>query len=174
VSDPGSAAALVAGPTDLAARLVAELTRRGQTVATCESITGGLIGASLTEPPGASLAVRGGLVTYMTDLKTTLAGIPADLIAVHGVVSEAVAAAMAQAARRVCRADWGIGVTGVAGPGPAEGQPAGTVWLAVAGPTALSARSLHLAGSRRQVRRAVAFQALVDLERALALAADPA
>jgi nicotinamide-nucleotide amidase len=156
----------------LAVRLVARLTQSGQTVATCESITGGLISASLTAPAGASRVVRGALVTYMTDLKTSLAQVPAQSLAEHGVVSEAVALALAQAARRVCQATWGIGVTGVAGPGPAEGQPAGTVWLAVAGPAGASARLSRLEGDRQRVRRAVVTVALRALDQALSQSVD--
>jgi nicotinamide-nucleotide amidase len=149
--------------------LVAQLAQSGQTVATCESITGGLICASLTAPAGASQVVRGALVTYMTDLKTSLAQVPAATVAEHGVVSEAVALAMAEAARRVCQATWGIGVTGVAGPGPAEGQPAGTVWLALAGPVRSWARLSRLTGERQEVRQAVVQVALRALTEALAV-----
>jgi nicotinamide-nucleotide amidase len=147
----------------LAATVIAQLTARGQSVATAESITGGLIVGRLTEIAGASMVVRGGLVVYATDLKTRLAGVPADLIAQAGVVSEATARGLAAGARAACLADWGIGVTGVAGPGPSDGVPAGTVWLGVAGPAGEWAERLDLAGDRATIRTAVVHTALAAL-----------
>ena len=135
----------------------------GETVATCESITGGLICGALTSVPGSSEVVRGGLITYATDLKTLLAGVGADLISTHGVVSAEVARAMAEGVRQVCRADWGVAVTGVAGPGPSEGVPAGTVWLSVVGPDAWVTRETHEDGDRAQVRAAVVDEAVAAL-----------
>jgi len=135
-------------------------------VATCESITGGLICGALTEVPGASEVVRGGLITYATELKTLLAGVDASLISTHGVVSGEVARAMADGVRRVCGADWGVAVTGVAGPGPSEGVPAGTVWLSVVGPAGHSTVELHQMGDRGEVRKQVvdkAVELLCDL-----------
>ena len=149
----------MATPADAIRALVAA----GATVATCESITGGLICGALTDVPGASEVVRGGLITYATELKTTLAGVDPELIATHGVVSEPVARAMAAGARRTCGADWGIGVTGVAGPGPADGVPAGTVWLALSGPAGETARRLEATGDRAQIRAAVVAAAIGDL-----------
>lgn len=144
--------------------LIERLAGLGQTVATCESITGGLIGAALTDVPGSSLVVRGGLIVYATDLKTVLAGVDPGVIADEGVVSRAVAEAMADGARRICRADWGIAVTGVAGPGPSDGQPAGTVWLALVGPSGRRTRRLDLGGDRSAVRRATVVAAIDGLD----------
>ncbi|MCL2470637.1 MAG: CinA family protein [Propionibacteriaceae bacterium] len=144
------------------AEAIAALASRRASVATCESITGGLICGALTSVPGSSDVVRGGLITYATDLKTSLAGVDPGLIARSGVVSEPVAIAMAQGARQHCGADWGIGVTGVAGPGASNGVPAGTVWLAVAGPGTLTARLLAESGQRTQVRTRV-VDAAIDL-----------
>jgi nicotinamide-nucleotide amidase len=146
-----------------AAEIVAALTAAGQTVATAESLTGGLIAAALTDVPGASIAFRGGVVVYTPELKTRLARVPAELIAAEGVVSEAVARKLAEGAVAVCGADWGIGVTGVAGPGPADGVAAGTVWLAVAGPSGTTAELLTLPGGRADVRRETAARALAAL-----------
>jgi len=153
-------------PAEWAVEAIRILRVRGETVATCESLTGGLICGALTDVPGSSEVVRGGLVTYATDLKTALAGVDAGLIRTYGVVSEPVARAMADGVRRVCGADWGIGVTGVAGPGPSDGVAAGTVWLAVSGPRGESAWMLECGGGRAEVRAevvAAALGRLVDL-----------
>jgi PncC family amidohydrolase len=90
----------------------------GATVAVAESLTGGLLTAALTEPAGASKAVRGGLVVYATDLKATLAGVPVPLLHAEGAVSPDVAGALAAGARDRLGATYGLGVTGVAGPDP--------------------------------------------------------
>jgi len=135
----------------------------GQTVATCESITGGLICSALTSVPGSSEVVRGGLITYATEVKTLLAGVDPDLISANGVVSAEVAEAMAEGVRRVCQADWGLAVTGVAGPGPFEGLSAGTVWLSVIGPSVRSTVRLHEIGNRAQVRQKTVDAAVTAL-----------
>ncbi|MEU3306622.1 CinA family protein [Nocardiopsis sp. NPDC055551] len=106
----------------------------GATCATAESLTGGLIGAHLTAVPGTSATYRGGLVTYATDTKASLAGVPADLLAEHGAVHPDVAFHMARGARRAFGSDFAVAVTGVAGPDPQDGRPVGTVFAAVAGP----------------------------------------
>ena len=143
-----------------AAAVVAELVRRGETVATCESLTGGLLCAELTTVPGSSAVVRGGLVTYATDLKTSLADVPAELVQRYGVVSRDVAEAMAQGARTACGATWGIGTTGAAGPDPLDGRPPGTVCIAVAGPDGASSVEQLLGGDRAEVRRRTVVAAL--------------
>src|SRR5689334_5234005 len=96
-----------AGATALAARLVATLRRRSQTIATAESLTGGLVGATITGVPGASAVYRGGLITYATDLKATLAGVALSVLATDGPVATTTAAQLAQGAARACGADWG-------------------------------------------------------------------
>ncbi len=106
----------------------------GSTAATAESLTGGLLGAHLTAIPGASATYRGGVVTYATDTKATVLGVPEGLLAEHGAVHPEVAAHMARGVRRVIGADYGVAVTGVAGPEPQDGQPVGTVYAAVTGP----------------------------------------
>jgi len=159
-----------------AAGLIGVMAKAGWTVATCESVTGGLIAAALTDVAGASEVVRGGLVTYATDLKSRLAGVDPGLIAAHGVVSGEVATAMAAGASEACGADWAVAVTGVAGPGAAEGCPAGTVWLAITGPGVSETALLRLAGDRADVRRQVVTAALDRLEtlaRAAVLHHDP-
>ncbi|MFD6953347.1 damage-inducible protein CinA [Nocardiopsis sp. TSRI0078] len=107
---------------------------RGATCATAESLTGGLIGAHLTAVPGASGSYRGGVVAYATDTKTGVLGVPEDLLAEHGAVHPGVAEHMAIGVRRLLGADYGVAVTGVAGPDAQDGQPVGTVHVAVATP----------------------------------------
>jgi nicotinamide-nucleotide amidase len=142
------------------ADVIAGLASRYETVATCESLTGGLVLAELTSVPGSSTVVRGGLVTYATELKTTLAGVPADLITAHGVVSRPVAEAMAEGARTMCGATWGIGLTGVAGPDAVDGLAPGTVCIGVAGPDGtVSVRELFV-GDRAAIRRQTVESAL--------------
>ena len=143
-----------------AERVHALLRQRGQTVAVAESLTGGLLAATLVDGPGASTTFRGGLVVYAADLKTRLAGVPARLLEEAGPVDEAVALHLAEGAARACLATWGVATTGVAGPGPQDGHPAGTVWVAVAGPAGASARRLSLTGPRRRVRSATVAAAL--------------
>jgi nicotinamide-nucleotide amidase len=124
----------------------------GKTVAVAESLTGGLVAAALTSVPGASVVVRGGVIAYATELKTALLGVPADLLARHGAVHPDVAAAMASGVRERLGATYGAATTGVAGPGPAEGKPQGTVFVAVHGPGGPAGVALQLVGDRRQVR----------------------
>ena len=147
-------------PSATPAEAVAALLARGATVAGCESITGGMICAALTSVAGSSQVVRGGLVTYATDLKTALARVDGSIVESCGVVSAEVAEAMAAGVREVCGADWGIGVTGVAGPGPSDGVPAGTVWLAVVGPDQRAVVELGASGDRGAIRRQVVDGAL--------------
>lgn len=145
------------------AAVVAALRAAGQTVATAESLTGGLVCATLVDVAGASRVVRGGVVAYQPDVKTALLGVDADLIARSGTVNPEVAVQLAAAARTRLGATWGLGTTGVAGPGPAEGQPAGTVYVAVAGPDGVVARRLDVPGARDVVRRAAVRAVLADL-----------
>ncbi len=124
----------------------------GATVATAESLTGGLVCATLVAVPGASDVVRGGVVAYAADVKVDVLGVPAQLVAERGTVDPDVAAAMAVGVRGRLGATYGISTTGVAGPGPAEGKPAGTVHVAVAGPAGVRTRLLELTGSRDDIR----------------------
>jgi nicotinamide-nucleotide amidase len=136
----------------LARQVVERLTARGQTVAVAESLTGGLVAAALTSVPGASVVLRGGIVAYATDLKAALLGVPRDLLARRGPVDPEVAAAMAAGARARLGATYGMSTTGVAGPGPADGKPQGTVFIAVDGPAGAVGSGFQLAGDRQQVR----------------------
>jgi nicotinamide-nucleotide amidase len=110
-------------------RLLAE---RGATVAVAESLTGGLLGAELTDMPGSSATFAGGVIAYATPLKHALLGVPADLLAERGAVHPDVAAAMARGVRERLSATYGLAVTGVAGPEPQDGHPVGTLHVAVA------------------------------------------
>lgn len=136
-----------------AAVLIAALRERGLTVAVAESLTGGLGVADLVSIPGASDVVRGGVVAYATDLKATLLGVDADLLAAGGPIQSRVAEQMAQGVRQKLGADVGLATTGVAGPDPQDGHPPGEVWIAVATPTALRSVRLELGGDRATIRR---------------------
>lgn len=135
-------------PTDV----VHALLDAGLTIASGESLTAGLVAATLVEVPGCSAVLRGGVVAYQRDVKADVLGVPEEALAA-GLVSREVAEAMAEGAARVLGADIGVGTTGVAGPDPHDGQPPGTVWVAVAGPRGTSSRLLRLEGDREQIRR---------------------
>jgi nicotinamide-nucleotide amidase len=128
------------------------LKERRETVATAESLTGGLVASTLVEIPGVSAVFRGGLVVYATDLKHALAGVSEGLLTERGPVDPDVALALAAGARERCGADWGLATTGVAGPDPQDGQPVGRVFVAVAGPRSATVRELNLTGSRPEIR----------------------
>ncbi len=130
----GDLAAAVGVDDGVVVDLLATLARRRLTVATAESLTGGLLAALLTEIPGSSAVVRGGVVVYATDLKHTLAGVDAALLERRGAVDPDVAMALAAGVRVRCGADIGMGLTGVAGPDPQDGAPVGTWYCALAGP----------------------------------------
>ncbi|WP_432063131.1 CinA family protein [Streptomyces sp. S1] len=124
-----------------AARVLALLAERGQTLAVAESLTGGLVAAELTGVPGASASFRGSVTAYATTLKHELLGVDGALLAERGAVDPEVASQMAAGVRARLGADWGIATTGVAGPDPQDGQPVGTVYVAVAGPAGTIAGS---------------------------------
>ena len=134
----------------------------GQTIGTAESLTGGLVAAALTTVPGASAVVRGGIVAYAADLKSSLLGVPAGLINRVGTVHSDVALAMASGARTRLGATVGVATTGVAGPDPADGQPVGTVHIAVSAPARAVHEALVLSGDRAEIRRSTVDR-LLDL-----------
>jgi len=156
-----------------AERLLDALGAAGQTLATCESLTGGLIGATLTSVPGASAVYRGGLITYATALKHVLAGVDPDDLARDGAVAPGTARQMAAGARERCGADWAVAVTGVAGPDEQEGHPAGTVFVAVAGPGTDAVEGLRLSGDRHGVRAGTVEAALGAVLRAVTTRVPP-
>ncbi|HJQ48828.1 MAG TPA: CinA family protein [Amycolatopsis sp.] len=132
--------------------VIGRLIERGETVATAESLTAGLVCAALTEVPGSSAVVRGGLIVYATELKAALAGVDEALLAEHGAVHPEVAAQLAEGARVRCGADWGLGLTGVAGPDPQDDVAPGTVHIGVAGPGLRAVRTHWFEGDRAAVR----------------------
>lgn len=142
----------------------------GHWIATAESCTGGLLAARLTDRPGSSAYVRGGLVVYADEAKATLAGVEGALIERVGAVSQEVAEALAAGARERLDADVGVGITGIAGPGGgSEEKPVGLVWLSVAGPgDGVMTRSVNLPGGRADIRDRAATVAMHMLLRALA------
>lgn len=137
----------------LVAEAVAALVSAGATVATAESLTGGLVCATLVSVPGASDVVRGGVVAYAPDLKIELLGVADELLVQKGTVDGDVACAMAEGVRQRLSATYGMATTGVAGPEPSEGKPAGTVHIAIAGPGGVGSRLLDLPGDRDTVRQ---------------------
>jgi nicotinamide-nucleotide amidase len=150
------------------------LAERWLTVATAESCTGGLLAARLTDRPGASAFVLGGLALYADRAKEQLADVPRELLAAHGAVSPEVAGALAEGARARFGAQVGVGVTGIAGPGGGTpDKPVGTVHLCAVGPDGRAARSLRLPGDRATVRaRSVTYA--MHLLRQLLLGGPPA
>lgn len=149
-------------PADRAVAVLRALDARGWSIAAAESLTGGRVTATLVDVPGASAHVRGGIVAYATDLKTSALGVEADLLAARGAVDPAVAEQMAQGVRRVLRADVGLATTGVAGPDPQDGQPVGTVFVSAATPETTVVTSLDLSGTRDEIRTG-AVLAVLDL-----------
>ena len=145
------------------AAAVAALRGHGLTVGTAESLTGGLVCAALTEVPGASAVVRGAVVSYAVDVKASVLGVDAALLASEGAVHPEVASQMALGVCRVLGCDVGVATTGVAGPDPADGRPVGTVYVAVAAPSGVHVRELALGGDRSAVRSATVDAALALL-----------
>ncbi|ROT32816.1 CinA family protein [Micromonospora sp. HM5-17] len=135
-----------------AAAVVHALADRGASLAVVESLTGGLLAATIVDVAGASRVFRGGLVTYATEAKASLAGVPAPLLAARGAVDPEVAVALAEGGRQRCGADWCLATTGVAGPEPQDGKPVGLVFVAATGPSGTEVRRLDLDGNRRQIR----------------------
>lgn len=149
----------------VAAELVAALRDGGRTVATAESLTAGLVAATLAGVPGASAVLRGGLVVYATELKHRLAGVDEQVLATEGPVAASTAEQLAVGARTRCGADWGIALTGVAGPDPQDGIEVGTVYLGVAGPRHTEVMRLKLTGDRWNIRFTATRTALQELLR---------
>ncbi len=147
----------------------AHLADRHQTLATAESCSGGLVAHCLTNVPGASAVFLGGVVAYCNTIKERLLGVPPVLLAEHGAVSEPVAQAMAKGVRERFASDYGVGVTGIAGPtGGTVEKPVGTVCIAVAGPEGMVVRRYQFSGSRDSVKAQTAETALTMLEEYIA------
>ena len=159
--------------TACAGRLLEERADRGWSLGTAESLTGGLLAATIVGVPGASSVFAGSVVAYDPVVKTSVLGVDPALIDRVGTVHEEVAGQMATGARRVLDVDLALATTGVAGPGPSEGHPAGTVWVACATAKGVKARLVTLSGERPAVRAGAALAAL-ELGREVTLSADGA
>ena len=144
--------------------LAEALTETGLTVATMESCTGGLMASTITDVPGSSTYFRGGIVSYSNEAKIAN-GVPAEVIRDHGAISAETAAAMAMAARTRLGADFGVGVTGVAGPSEQEGKAVGTVFIAIAAEGVMKPVALRLPPRRAVVKYRSVTTALVELTR---------
>lgn len=163
------------GPIDPemdAAALVARLADSGRTVACAESLTGGLLAATIVDVPGASNAFLGGVVAYATELKRALVDVDRHLLERRGPVDAAVAEQLADHVRSLCAvggrpADIGLGTTGVAGPDPQDGHPPGTVFVGIASPRGIRSVRLRVEGDRTTVRRATVARAIEEALREL-------
>ncbi|BDG02523.1 competence/damage-inducible protein A [Anaeromyxobacter oryzae] len=148
--------------------VVARLAARGERVALAESCTGGLLAELVTRVPGASNVIDLGVVAYANAMKERLLGVPAGVLAVEGAVSEPVARALAEGARRVGGAAWGVGITGIAGPtGGTPEKPVGTVHVALASAAGTVHVERQYRGDRERIRRQAAYEALNLLRLAL-------
>jgi nicotinamide-nucleotide amidase len=135
----------------LASVVLEQLRQRGETLAVAESCTGGGLGAALAAVPGASDVFQGGVIAYANAVKQALLGVPAALLETHGAVSDPVAMAMAEGARRATGATWAIAVSGIAGPGGGTVEkPVGLVHIAVAGPDGCRSEGVRFGSSRRR------------------------
>ena len=156
----------MSSPID-AAKVQALLLGGGATVATAESLTGGLLGGRFTSVPGSSDVYRGGVVTYATDLKVSLLGVSVEVVDGPGVVSAECAEAMASGVRRLTGSTYALSTTGVAGPDSQEGKPAGTVYVGLAWPNGVRSVALNLTGSRETIREQTIAAALSALSEQL-------
>jgi nicotinamide-nucleotide amidase len=159
-SEPGTS-------TTDAAPLIERLVASGRTIACAESLTGGLLSATLVDVPGASNAFLGGIVAYATELKRALVGVDAHLLEERGPVDPQVAEQLADHVRGLCAvagrpADFGIGTTGVAGPDAQGGRAPGTVFVGIASPRGIRSIALRLPGNRAAVRRATVSRAIAE------------
>lgn len=142
-------------------QVIAALKARGLTLAAAESCTGGLTAKRLTDVPGASAVFLGGVVSYTNGVKERALGVPHDILEEYGAVSEPVARAMAEGARRLTCADIALSVTGVAGPDKDDrGHDVGTVYMALSAKNETTVQLLHLSGGRSAIRAAAADEML--------------
>lgn len=148
--------------------VVHELISRHLTVSCAESLTGGAVCARIVDVPGSSETFRGGVVTYATDTKASVLGVDTAQLAATGPVDRRVACQMARGVARLMGADIGVATTGVAGPGPADGYAAGTVWIAIAGALGEESRLLDLSGTRADIRDQTVDEVIHLLDDALA------
>ena len=151
----------------VAASLVKRLKKSGYTVSVAESITAGGIASTITEVPGSSEVFLGGVIAYSDSLKKKFLSITTAVLKKESAVSESVAISMAENIRKECKSTFGISATGVAGPGKAYGQKAGTVWIGISTPKESFAIQLALNGDRESIRRESIACAIATLERIL-------
>jgi nicotinamide-nucleotide amidase len=151
---------------DLAENVIEVLSQAGETLSLAESCTAGMTSAWLAEVPGASAVLMEGVIVYSNESKERSVGVGADVIAANGAVSKPVALALAEGIRSKADTTWGIGITGIAGPGGgSEAKPVGTVHIAVAGPSGTRHQTAVIPGDRNQVRIRAAGAALALLLR---------
>jgi len=148
---------------DLAA-LVADAAASGLSVSTAESLTGGLLAATIVDVPGASGMLFGGVVAYQNEVKVRALGVSAELLAERGAVDADVACAMALGACRLTGSRVGLSTTGVAGPEPHQGKPVGQVYIGVAFDGAVQAYEYHFGGDRAMIRQQAVDEALALLQ----------
>ena len=153
---------------DIARRIIEIASKNGKTVGCAESLTGGLIAGTLTAIPGSSQVVRGGIVSYVNEIKHRELGVDETLLETEGAVCEGVARQMAEGVRKNLGTDIAVAVTGIAGPGGEEpGKPVGTVWAALSTQNACKTTCFHFDGNRKEVRNATVREALRMIEDAL-------
>lgn len=159
--------------TAIAANIIKTFSTRGLTVGTAESLTGGLLGATLTAVPGSSSIYAGGVIAYSREAKQSMADVPRAVLDKYTVVSEQTAVDMAIGTQRRLGADWVVAVTGVAGPDPQEGHAPGEVWIAIVGPSAgafgrpIQAQGHQFEGDRQAIREQTVEAALEMLQSVL-------
>lgn len=149
--------------------IIERLSTLGKTLATAESCTGGYLGQRLTAVSGASSVYKGGIISYCNEIKNRLLQVDQALLDTCGAVSAPVAEQMAQGARKALLADYGVSVTGIAGPNSDEtGKPIGLVYLAVSSSEKNVCREFHFTGDRERVRQQActeAFKLLLEITR---------
>ena len=152
--------------SSIIAEIISTLSERRETLVTAESITAGGLSAAITSVDGSSQIFLGAIVAYQNNVKSEVLGIDPSLIETHSVYSQVIAREMAQNVRTRFGATWSIATTGVAGPGPSDGVPSGTVWVAIDGPVTHNLE-LSLSGGRESVRNATVATAIGSFARIL-------
>jgi PncC family amidohydrolase len=148
----------------LAEKIIREMTARSLTLGLAESCTGGLLAKRLTDPPGASAVLVGGIIAYANSVKVELLGVQDETIERFGAVSEETACEMARGAQRLLDTDISLSVTGIAGPaGGSAAKPVGTVWIGISRDGMTEARHFNFTGDRCEIRERAAEAALALL-----------
>ncbi len=149
-------------------RTLAQLRAHGLKLACAESLTGGALSARIVGVAGASTVLQGAIVAYTPAMKTALLGVDAELLRQRGTVNHEVAKAMALGVREKLDADVSVSTTGVAGPGPSEGHPAGTVFIGISHNETVISEEFLFGGGRQEVREQTVAAALHLLDKTLA------